>query len=107
MIMIIAIRIMPIIIRVILLVIKPSRTLGRWKARVVHFPDIDRLQNPPSYMPRSVPKDIAERLMNVQGDPNTWWIGQFFKYTMKMNAAFQKYTEKLSLRLGFQRPIVG
>ncbi|XP_042880827.1 alpha-(1,6)-fucosyltransferase-like [Penaeus japonicus] len=45
--------------------------------------------------------------MNAHGDPFAWWMGQFFKYTMRMTSGFQDYIKDLSTRLGYKGPIVG
>ncbi|XP_063591496.1 alpha-(1,6)-fucosyltransferase-like [Penaeus indicus] len=88
-----------------------TQTIAKWPGTedspVVQFPDTDRPFPRPNYLPRSVPRDIAQRLTKVHGDPFAWWMGQFFKYTMRMTRGFQKYVEKLGDRLGFKGPIVG
>ncbi|XP_063614217.1 alpha-(1,6)-fucosyltransferase-like, partial [Penaeus indicus] len=74
---------------------------------VIQFPDNDRPEPRPNYFPRSVPRDFAQRLMSAHGDPFAWWMGQFFKYAMRMTHGFQDYVEKLGARLGYESPIVG
>nr|XP_027219137.1 alpha-(1,6)-fucosyltransferase-like [Penaeus vannamei] len=80
---------------------------GTEDALVVQFPDTDRPVPRPNYLPRSVPRDFAERLASFHGDPFAWWMGQFMKYAMRMNRGFQEAVEKLGARLGFEGPIVG
>ncbi|XP_047493483.1 alpha-(1,6)-fucosyltransferase-like [Penaeus chinensis] len=74
---------------------------------VVHFPDSDTPKPRPNYFPRSVPRDFAQRLTSAHGDPFAWWMGQFFKYALRMTQGFQDYVEKLGARLGYESPIVG
>ncbi|XP_069976915.1 alpha-(1,6)-fucosyltransferase [Penaeus vannamei] len=74
---------------------------------LVEFPANDYPQPFPPYFPRSVPKDISERLARLHGDPFAWWVGQFFQYAMRMNSHFEEYIRHLALRIGFERPIVG
>nr|XP_027231423.1 alpha-(1,6)-fucosyltransferase-like [Penaeus vannamei] len=74
---------------------------------VVQFPDSDKPKPRPNYFPRSLPRDFGQRLVKVHGDPFAWWMGQFFKYAMRMTEGFQEYVEKLGARLGFESPIVG
>ncbi|XP_047481675.1 alpha-(1,6)-fucosyltransferase-like [Penaeus chinensis] len=74
---------------------------------VVQFPSVDRFVPRPRYFPRSVPKDIARRLMSAHSDPFAWWMGQFFKYALRMTSAFREHVERLGARLGYEGPIVG
>lgn len=76
-------------------------------AKTVIFPKDDVLDPRPDYYPKSIPKDIAPRLLNAHTEPFTWWIGQTFINLLKMNDAFKEYIEKLSSRLGFEKPIIG
>ncbi|ROT63707.1 Alpha-(1,6)-fucosyltransferase [Penaeus vannamei] len=80
---------------------------GTNDTHVVSFPDSDKPKPRPNYFPRSVPRDFGQRLVKVHGDPFAWWMGQFFKYAMRMTEGFQEYVEKLGARLGFESPIVG
>ncbi|XP_042858151.1 alpha-(1,6)-fucosyltransferase-like [Penaeus japonicus] len=45
--------------------------------------------------------------MRLHGDPFAWWMGQFFKYAMRMNKDFQKYIDDLAREMGYESPIVG
>ncbi|XP_037785814.1 alpha-(1,6)-fucosyltransferase-like [Penaeus monodon] len=80
---------------------------GKQDSHVIEFPGNDKPKPRPNYFPRSVPRDFAQRLMQAHGDPFAWWMGQFFKYALRMTEGFQDYVEKLGARLGFQSPIVG
>lgn len=80
---------------------------GKEDSLVVHFPDWDRPNPRPKYFPKSIPKDISERLMRLHGDPFAWWMGQFFKYAMRMNQEFQTYTDNLAREMGYESPVVG
>lgn len=81
--------------------------LNNEMAKTVIFPKDDVLDPRPDYYPKSIPKDIAPRLLNAHTEPFTWWIGQTFINLLKMNDAFKEYIEKLSSRLGFEKPIIG
>nr|XP_027219138.1 alpha-(1,6)-fucosyltransferase-like [Penaeus vannamei] len=89
----------------------PGLGIGNAKAQRtpwwLQFPDTDRPVPRPNYLPRSVPRDFAERLASFHGDPFAWWMGQFMKYAMRMNRGFQEAVEKLGARLGFEGPVVG
>ncbi|XP_042891882.1 alpha-(1,6)-fucosyltransferase-like [Penaeus japonicus] len=80
---------------------------GKDESSVVLFPAMDRPRPRPSYFPKSVPKDISERLVRLHGDPFAWWIGQFFKYSMRMSKEFQEYIENLAQKIGYESPVVG
>ncbi|ROT71726.1 hypothetical protein C7M84_009937, partial [Penaeus vannamei] len=71
------------------------------------FPGMDRPNPRPNYFPKSIPKDISERLVRLHGDPFAWWMGQFFKYAMRMNKDFQDYIDNQAREMGYESPIVG
>lgn len=79
---------------------------GKNDSLLVAFPAWDNPQPRPGYIPRSIPKDISERLMRLHGDPFAWWLGQFFKYTMRKNEAFEEYVANLTQEIGYKSPIV-
>ncbi|XP_063585402.1 alpha-(1,6)-fucosyltransferase-like [Penaeus indicus] len=63
---------------------------------------------PKPYSPlKSIPRDLSERLFRLHGDPYAWWVGQFFKYTMRMNSQFEDYVRELAREIGYESPIVG
>nr|XP_027206793.1 alpha-(1,6)-fucosyltransferase-like [Penaeus vannamei] len=66
---------------------------GKKDSLVVRFPSMDRPNPRPNYFPKSIPKDISERLVRLHGDPFAWWMGQFFKYAMRTNKDFQDYID--------------
>lgn len=68
---------------------------------------MDRPNPRPNYFPKSIPKDISERLVRLHGDPFAWWMGQFFKYAMRMNKDFQDYIDNQAREMGYESPIVG
>ncbi|XP_047493138.1 alpha-(1,6)-fucosyltransferase-like [Penaeus chinensis] len=80
---------------------------GKQDSLAIQFPDNDKPKPRPNYFPRSVPRDFAQRLTSAHGDPFAWWMGQFFKYALRMTQGFQDYVEKLGARLGYESPIVG
>ncbi|XP_042873707.1 alpha-(1,6)-fucosyltransferase-like [Penaeus japonicus] len=80
---------------------------GTDESLVVEVPKHDSLVPRPSYLPKSIPRDISERLVRLHGDPYAWWVGQFFKYAMRMNSGFEEYMRDLASELGYESPIVG
>ncbi|XP_069976920.1 alpha-(1,6)-fucosyltransferase [Penaeus vannamei] len=76
-------------------------------ALLIEIPKSDYLNPQPRYLPKSIPKDISERLFRLHGDPFAWWVGQFFKYAMRMNAQFEDYIRDLAHEIGYESPIVG
>ncbi|ROT71727.1 hypothetical protein C7M84_009938 [Penaeus vannamei] len=80
---------------------------GKKDSLVVRFPSMDRPNPRPNYFPKSIPKDISERLVRLHGDPFAWWMGQFFKYAMRMNKDFQDYIDNQAREMGYESPIVG
>ena len=80
---------------------------GKEDSLVVTFPERDHPEPRPDFFPKSIPKDISERLIRLHGDPFAWWMGQFFKYSMRMNQPFHEHIDNLTRRLGYEKPIVG
>ncbi|ROT71728.1 hypothetical protein C7M84_009939 [Penaeus vannamei] len=80
---------------------------GKKDSLVVRFPSMDRPNPRPNYFPKSIPKDISERLVRLHGDPFAWWMGQFFKYAMRTNKDFQDYIDNQAREMGYESPIVG
>ncbi|XP_035707947.1 alpha-(1,6)-fucosyltransferase-like [Folsomia candida] len=52
-------------------------------AKVLKLPVIDVLQNPPNFLPTTIPLDLAETLELLQDEPLIWWVGQFVKYILQ------------------------
>ncbi|KAK3094131.1 hypothetical protein FSP39_024491 [Pinctada imbricata] len=75
--------------------------------QVVEMPIIDSLHPRPDYLPLSIPKDISERLIRVNGDPSSWWIGQFVQYLTRPQPHLQKDLDRAQKKLGFSNPCVG
>ena len=75
--------------------------------QVVEMPIIDSLHPRPLYLPLSVPKDISERLIRVNGDPSSWWIGQFVQYLTRPQPHLQHDLDSAKAKLGFSNPCVG
>nr|XP_027206791.1 alpha-(1,6)-fucosyltransferase-like isoform X2 [Penaeus vannamei]XP_027206792.1 alpha-(1,6)-fucosyltransferase-like isoform X2 [Penaeus vannamei] len=80
---------------------------GKKDSPVVQFPAWDRPNPRPNYFPKSIPKDISERLVRLHGDPFAWWMGQFFKYAMRTNKDFQDYIDNQAREMGYESPVVG
>lgn len=60
-----------------------------------------------SFVPLTVPEDLAPRLDRLHGDPPVWWVGQFIKYLLRPKRTLKKFWKKASKILKFKRPIVG
>ena len=71
------------------------------------MPIIDSLHPRPLYLPLSVPKDLSERLIRVNGDPSSWWIGQFVQYLTRPQPHLQHDLDSAKAKLGFSNPCVG
>ena len=71
------------------------------------MPYIDTLLNRPIYLPQSVPKQYAERLSKLHGDPFVWWAGQVLTYLMRYNEKFDKVVADKAAALKFRSPCVG
>ncbi|XP_014253946.1 alpha-(1,6)-fucosyltransferase [Cimex lectularius] len=68
---------------------------------------IDSVSPRPPYLPLAVPKDLAERIERLHGDPSVWWVGQFLKYLLRPQPATTDMLQKAAVNFKFQHPIVG
>lgn len=75
--------------------------------QIIDLPIIDSLNPRTSYLPLAIPEDLAPRLKRLHGDPIVWWVGQFFKYLLRMQPDTQSMLDEGMQKLGFQKPIVG
>ncbi|XP_061164146.1 alpha-(1,6)-fucosyltransferase-like [Saccostrea echinata] len=75
--------------------------------QVIEMPIIDSLHPRPNYLPLSFPKDLADRLIRLHGDPTVWWIGQFVKYLTRPQPHLKQELERAKQKLNFVGPIVG
>ncbi|XP_062585008.1 alpha-(1,6)-fucosyltransferase-like [Saccostrea cucullata] len=75
--------------------------------QVIEMPIIDSLHPRPDYLPLSFPKDLADRLIRVHGDPTVWWIGQFVKYLTRPQPHLKQELRRAKQELNFVGPIVG
>lgn len=80
---------------------------GTENIQVLTVPIIDSLNPRPSFLPLSIPADLAPRLMTLHGDPTVWWIGQFLKYILKPRPETKAMLDNGRTKLGFKKPIVG
>ncbi|XP_064599891.1 alpha-(1,6)-fucosyltransferase-like isoform X2 [Liolophura sinensis] len=74
---------------------------------VVELPILDSLHPRPDHLPLAVPKDLADRLTRIHGNPSVWWIGQIIKYLCRPVPKLQLDIEATKADLGFKKPIVG
>lgn len=75
--------------------------------KVIELPIIDSLHPRPDHLPLAVPKDLADRLSRIHGNPSVWWIGQIVKYLCRPVPKLQRDIEATKAALGFRKPIVG
>lgn len=75
--------------------------------QVVELPIVDSLHPRPPYLPLAVPEDLADRLVQVHGDPAVWWVSQFVKYLIRPQPWLRKEIEEATKKLGFKHPVIG
>ncbi|BES93248.1 Alpha-(1,6)-fucosyltransferase [Nesidiocoris tenuis] len=68
---------------------------------------IDSVSPRPPYLPLAVPKDLADRISKLHGDPAVWWVGQFLKYLMRPQQSTTLMLRDAAVKFKYQRPIVG
>ncbi|KAK2707615.1 hypothetical protein QYM36_015353, partial [Artemia franciscana] len=80
---------------------------GTLETQVVDLPIIDMISPRPSYLPPAVPKDLAQRISKIHGDPSAWWVSQFLGYLVRYQPDTTKMLNDTAKAFGFQNPIVG
>ncbi|XP_067133794.1 alpha-(1,6)-fucosyltransferase-like [Centruroides vittatus] len=54
-----------------------------------------------------LPLDLKLQLIHLFDQPLVWWYGQFIRYLLRPNAAFESYLKTKKKLIGFSSPIVG
>ena len=80
---------------------------GDAKTPVVEIPIIDSINPRPKFLPPAIPRDLADRIMRIHGDPIVWWISQFLKYLLRPQPDTAKMMAEAEKVHGFSKPIVG
>ena len=80
---------------------------GNADSEVVLLGIVDSVSPRPPYLPLAVPKDLAERISRLHGDPAVWWVGQFLKYLLRPQPKTVNMLKEAATKFNFQRPIVG
>uniref|UniRef100_A0A224XLR6 Alpha-(1,6)-fucosyltransferase n=1 Tax=Panstrongylus lignarius TaxID=156445 RepID=A0A224XLR6_9HEMI len=68
---------------------------------------VDSVTPRPPFIPLVVPKDLADRIARLHGQPSVWWVGQFLKYLLRPQPATTDLLKDAANKFKFQRPIVG
>ena len=77
------------------------------EAEIVSVPP-SSIDNPTTdYLPRTVPEDIAHKMIRLHGFPFIWWYGQLLKYLLRPNPTLTEIYRKVEAKLDFASPIVG
>ena len=76
-------------------------------AQIVEIPLIDNISPRKDFMPMAIPKDIAERLIRLHGNPFVWFTGQLMKYLLRPRTWLVEFFEKKSTEIKFETPVVG
>uniref|UniRef100_A0A914XAV5 GT23 domain-containing protein n=1 Tax=Plectus sambesii TaxID=2011161 RepID=A0A914XAV5_9BILA len=74
---------------------------GNKNHQVVSLPIVDGLSGRPPYLPQSFPKDLADDLVHLHGDPPAWFIGQFVSYLMRSSPKLEKWLGEAESRIRF------
>lgn len=75
--------------------------------QVVNLPIVELFEGNHPYLPRAVPKDLAERISNIHEVPVVWWVGQFVKYLMRLQPSTNNMIIEATRNMKFKHPIVG
>lgn len=59
------------------------------------------------FLPGTIPKDFASRLIKVHSNPEIWWTAQFLQYLMKYQPSVQKALNTFANETEFFNPVVG
>lgn len=80
---------------------------GTPESEVILLGIVDSVSPRPPYLPLAVPKDLADRINRLHGDPAVWWVGQFLKYLLRPQPSTVNMLKDSASKFNFQRPIVG
>ena len=65
------------------------------------------MKSKPEFLPPAIPKDLADRIIRLHGDPVVWWIGQFLKYILRPRKSTTRYLRNIEKQRNDQLPMVG
>jgi glycoprotein 6-alpha-L-fucosyltransferase len=74
---------------------------------VLEIPIIDSINPRPQYLPPAIPRDLADRIMRIHGDPIVWWVSRFLKYLLRPQSETAQMLEEGEKDIGLVKPIVG
>ncbi len=74
---------------------------------IVEIPIVDSINPRPKYLPPAIPKDLADRIMRIHGDPIVWWISQFLKYFLRPQPSTAQLLKDFEKDMGLEKPMVG
>ena len=60
-----------------------------------------------TYLPKSIPKEFADRVFAFHEKPFVWFAGQFLSYLMRPNEEVMKFISNRKKNLGITKPYVG
>lgn len=80
---------------------------GTAESDVILLGIVDSVSPRPPYLPLAVPKDLADRISRLHGDPAVWWVGQFLKYLLRPQPSTVNMLKDSATKYKFDRPIVG
>jgi len=80
---------------------------GDKNAPLVEIPIIDSINPRPRFLPPAIPKDLADRIMRIHGDPIVWWVSQFLKYFLRPQPDTANMLIEAEKLQGLAKPIVG
>jgi len=80
---------------------------GDKNSQVVEIPIIDSINPRPKFLPPAIPKDLADRIMRIHGDPIVWWVSQFLKYLLRPQPDTANMLVEAEKLHGLTKPIVG
>ena len=74
---------------------------------VLELPIIEYLISKPEYLPPAIPKDLADRIILIHGDPPVWWISQFIKFIFRPQNTTLQLLQEMKIPNFSDSPIVG
>ena len=80
---------------------------GNEDTEIVELGIVDSVHPRPQFLPPSIPKDLADRIIRLHGDPIVWWISQFLKYMLRPQPHLTEMLKSTEEAQRFAHPIVG
>ena len=68
---------------------------------------VDSVNPKPKFLPPAIPRDLADRMIRLHGNPVIWWISQFLKFMLRPQPDLSHMLKSTEEAQRLEHPIVG